>query len=200
MKNLLDGTLSLILTGLLLGLFMTIHLFQFRFGDTQDYYIRVPPYMINWLGIFSLNLFWDYDKSLPLMGVRDIYQLEFDLFQSAGWVAFYMASVVVFMVHASLGWNKCVATPKFGIPQGHQRLVRWFGWVIFWVLGAIYLSYPAYCILPHNMVSGTECGTTLNDTMCATLNAHRNELIMAHPENPPPEYLQCPPKKHIHSK
>merc|ERR1712137_330158 len=62
------------------------------------------------------------------------------------------------MVHASLGWNKCVATPKFGIPQGHQRLVRWFGWIIFWVLGAIYLSYPAYCILPHTMASGTECG------------------------------------------
>merc|ERR1712137_672139 len=118
---------------------MTIHLFQFRFGDTQDYYIRVPPYMINWLGIFSLNLFWDYDKSLPLMGVRDIYQLEFDLFQSAGWVAFSMAS-------------------------------------------------------------GTECGTQLDADLCATLNAHRNELIKAHPENPPPEYLQCPPKKHIHSK
>merc|ERR1712137_373935 len=44
----------------------------------------------------SLNLFWDYDKTLPLMGVRDIYQLEFDLFQSAGWVAFYMASVVIY--------------------------------------------------------------------------------------------------------
>merc|ERR1712007_350122 len=104
MKNLLDGTLSLILTGLLLGLFMTIHLFQFRFGATQDYYIRVPPWMGNWFGIFSLNLFWDYDKSLPLMGVRDIYQLEFDLFRSTGWVAFYIFSVCVFMVHACLVW------------------------------------------------------------------------------------------------
>merc|ERR1712063_111417 len=200
-RSFCDGSLSLILTGLLLGLFMTIHLFQFRFGDTQDYYIRVPPYMINWLGIFSLNLFWDYDKTLPLMGVRDIYQLEFDLFQSGGWVAFYMFSVVVFMVHASLGWNKCVATPKFGIPQGHQRLVRWFGWIIFWVLGAIYLSYPAYCILPHTMVSGTECGTKLDATLCSTLNSHRDEWINMHPTEPqPPPYLQCPVKKHNHLK
>merc|ERR1712007_421716 len=170
MKNLLDGTLSLILTGLLLGLFMTIHLFQFRFGATQDYYIRVPPWMINWFGIFSLNLFWDYDKTLPLMGVRDIYQLEFDLFRSTGGVAFYIFSVCVFMVHACLGWNKAVATPKFGIPQGHQRLVRWFGYIIFWVLGLIYISYPVYCILPHTMATGNELGTKLEPKLCAALN------------------------------
>merc|ERR1712137_810412 len=147
--------------------------------------IRVPPYMINWLGIFSLNLFWDYDKTLPLMGVRDIYQLEFDLFQSAGWVAFYMASVVVFMVHASLGWNKCVATPKFGFPQGHQRLVRWFGWIIFGFSG------QSICHTLHIAYSLTQWPQGLNV---------EHKLIMAHPENPPPEYLQCPPQKHIHSK
>merc|ERR1712206_40470 len=161
------GTLSLILTGLLLGLFMTIHLFQFRFGATQDYYIHVPPWMINWYGIFSLNLFWDYDKTLPLMGVRDIYQLEFDLFRSTGWVAFYIFSVCVFMVHACLGWNKAVATPKFGIPQGHQRLVRWFGYIIFWVLGLIYISYSCILYTPshngHWQRTWDEIGTK---TMC----------------------------------
>jgi hypothetical protein len=192
MKNLLDGTLSLILTGLLLGLFMTIHLFQFRFGATQDYYIRVPPWMINWYGIFSLNLFWDYDKSLPLMGVRDIYQLEFDLFRSTGWVAFYIFSVCVFMVHACLGWNKAVATPKFGIPQGHQRLVKWFGYIIFWVLGFIYISYPVYCVLPHTLATGSELGTQLDKELCAKLNEKRDTFISENPEQPrPPPYLQC---------
>ena len=68
--------------------FMTIHLlrgmrclvtllrFQFRFGDTDQfgpYYIRPPPYLINFWGIFSLNLFWTDAQYVQPVGVRDIY-------------------------------------------------------------------------------------------------------------------------------
>merc|ERR1712050_495727 len=52
------GVLNLAVSGLLLLTFMTIHLFQFRFGATQAYYLRAPPYLINFWGILSLNLFW----------------------------------------------------------------------------------------------------------------------------------------------
>merc|ERR1719343_958458 len=44
------SVLYLAITGLMLLTFMTIHLFQFRFGDTEQfggYMIRPPPYLIN---------------------------------------------------------------------------------------------------------------------------------------------------------
>ena len=69
------NVLNLAISGLMLLTFMTIHLFQFRFGDTDQfgpYYIRPPPYLINFWGI-SLNLFWTSDASVEKVGVRDIY-------------------------------------------------------------------------------------------------------------------------------
>merc|ERR1712173_530485 len=51
---------NLAVSGLMLLTFMTIHLFQFRFGDTEQfgpYYLRPPRYLINFWGILSLNLF-----------------------------------------------------------------------------------------------------------------------------------------------
>merc|ERR550537_284949 len=41
------GKLNLAVTGLALLTFMTIHLFQFRFGATQPYLVRPPPYLVN---------------------------------------------------------------------------------------------------------------------------------------------------------
>merc|ERR1712217_990325 len=53
-----SGHLNLAITGLALLTFMTIHLFQFRFGVTEQYMIRPPPYLINFYGILNLDLFW----------------------------------------------------------------------------------------------------------------------------------------------
>merc|ERR1719454_1324895 len=55
-----SGKLNLAFSGVLLLTYMTIHLFQFRFGDTHPYMLRPPPYMINFAGILSLNLFWTW--------------------------------------------------------------------------------------------------------------------------------------------
>merc|ERR1712032_1190529 len=55
------SVLNLAITGLMLMTFMTIHLFQFRFGDTDQfgpYFIRPPPFLINFAGILTLDLFW----------------------------------------------------------------------------------------------------------------------------------------------
>merc|ERR1712048_73427 len=60
------NALNLAISGLMLLTFMTIHLFQFRFGDTEQfgpYMLRPPRYMINFYGILSLNLFWTDDTS-----------------------------------------------------------------------------------------------------------------------------------------
>merc|ERR1712066_658887 len=53
-----SGKLNLAISGLCLLTFMTIHLFQFRFGVTRDFTLCPPPYLINVKGILSLALFW----------------------------------------------------------------------------------------------------------------------------------------------
>merc|ERR1712032_1312177 len=95
--------LDLVVSGLMLLTFMTIHLFQFRVGETEPYWIRPPPFLINFWGIFSLQLFWsDADSEVIPVPVRDIYKLEFKVFQNPIWCAFYMFCVTVFMIHACL--------------------------------------------------------------------------------------------------
>jgi predicted heme/steroid binding protein len=144
----LKNKFNLAFSGLMLLTFMTIHLFQFRFGDTSqfgDFMIRPPPYLINFQGISSLNLFWTDDTSIKEVGVRDIYKLEFQIFQNPLWCGFYIFSVLVFVFHASIGWAKAVQT-VLGIPKLHQWRVNIIGYIIFVTLGAIYISFPAYCM------------------------------------------------------
>merc|ERR1712203_1131175 len=123
---------------------MTIHLFQFRFGDTYQYFLRPPPLLFSGYGVPKLELFWTRDTTVPAVPVRDIYQLEYQLFNSSGniWAFFYIFSVCVFMTHACLGWKK--VTPVLGIPKGHISKVEIIGYIIFITLGLIYISFPLY--------------------------------------------------------
>jgi len=142
------SVLNLAMTGIMLLTFMTVHLFQFRFGDTEQfggYMIRSPPYLINFWGIPTLTLFWTDDTTVVPVPVRDIYALEFQLFQNTLWAGFYIGSVVIFMTHACLGWKK--VTPVLGIPRGHIGKVEAIGNLIFITLGAIYISFPLWCLL-----------------------------------------------------
>merc|ERR1719443_2332388 len=117
------STLSMGISGILLGTFMTIHLFQFRFGKTMEYFIRPPPCLISFFGIPKLELFWTRDETVPAIPVRDIYNLEYKIFNGTHyfWSFFYMFSVCVFMIHACWGWKK--VTPKLGVPKGHYERV-----------------------------------------------------------------------------
>jgi len=153
-----SGQLNLAITGLCLLAFMTIHLFQFRFGDTDQfgpYYITPPKFLINFSGITALNLFWctpPEQSSDPdilcdngsTVGVRDIYALEFQIFQNPLWTAFYIFSVVIFMTHACFGWEK--VTPALGIPKGHQDNVKKIGYAIMITIGLIYISFPVFVV------------------------------------------------------
>merc|ERR1712025_43360 len=168
-----SGALNLAVSGLMLLTFMTIHLFQFRFGDTEQfgpYYIRPPPYLINFWGILSLNLFWTDDTSIKAVGVRDIYALEYQLFQNQIWSGFYIFCVTIFMVHACLGWKKVV--PVLGIPKLHVANVEKYGYAIFlchwihlhlfptlrdvltsfrWSRDGIAISRPCRCVRRHGV-------------------------------------------------
>merc|ERR1719267_215430 len=179
-----SGKLNLIISGLSLLTFMCVHLFQFRFGVTDPYYLCPPPYFINVWGVLTLsgfNLFWvdvPHDSwtkdgscwtDVTKTPVRDIYKLEYEVFQSFGWVLFYICAVVVFSVHMCLGWRKVVGAPSLAIPKRHQTKAAHVGYVLTGFIAFIYMSYPLWCyIVPMdkghcgeaNFNTLKECNTT----------------------------------------
>merc|ERR1712060_426779 len=141
-----SGKLNLAVTGIALLTFMTVHLFQFRFGDTQMYTLCSPGYLVNLETLLELklNLFWvDYPGCVKSQ-VRDIYRLEFEVFQSRGWCAFYLLSVGIFATHMALGWAKVVPASAMGIPMAHRSKANIIGYIITAVIAAIYVSFPIY--------------------------------------------------------
>merc|ERR1719413_153682 len=70
-----SGKLNLAISGITLLTFMCIHLFQFRFGETQPFKLCPPPYLVNLDPLFHLrlNLFWVDDPGCATTEVRDIY-------------------------------------------------------------------------------------------------------------------------------
>merc|ERR1719343_1498580 len=140
------SALNLAITGLMLMTFMTIHLFQFRFGDTDQfgpYFIRPPPFLVNFWGIPTLDLFW-CDTGDVKVGVRDIYALEFQIFKNPVWAYFYSFSVLIFITHACLGWKK--VTPAL-VPKRYVSKSEHIGYALIIVIGLIYLSFPLYVTL-----------------------------------------------------
>merc|ERR1712232_1390364 len=110
-------------------------------------------FLINFWGILSLNLFWTDDETIKPVGVRDIYALEYQLFQNKVWSAFYIFCSCLFMAHACIGWKK--VTPALGIPKLHIPNVVTFGYIIFLVIGAVYISFPIFVML-NNASPGEE--------------------------------------------
>merc|ERR1712032_64466 len=136
---------------------MTIHLLQFRFGETQNYLVHPPPYLIYFWGITKLQLFWTDDENVQPVPVRDIYKLEFDRFLGSSmiWSFYYIFSTLIFVIHATLGWNKpTVSTAMLGIPKLHLPRVRVYGWLIFGALGLIYISFPLFVIWTRQVACG----------------------------------------------
>merc|ERR1711957_459074 len=141
-----SGKLNLAISGITLLTFMAIHLFQFRFGETQPFKLCPPPYLINLWTLLELrlNLFWVDTPGCTTAEVRDIYRMEFEVFQSLGWVCFYLASVVIFSTHMALGCAKVVGAAAMGIPKGHHQKATYIGYAITFVIAAIYASFPIY--------------------------------------------------------
>jgi hypothetical protein len=148
-STLASGRLNLAMSGVALLTFMTIHLFQFRLAETGMYKICPPPYMIDFNGILTLehflNLFWVEDKNCEVVLVRDIYKQEFAVFQSFGWMLFYVAAVCIFCTHMCLGWRKAIPAPAMGIPARYHNKATHIGYVVTAFLGFIYMSFAVYC-------------------------------------------------------
>jgi hypothetical protein len=149
-----SGKLNLAISGVLLLIYMTIHLFQFRFGLTQPYWVRPPPYLIN---IWELpHLFWTSDPSIALVPVRDIYKLEFDLFQDTTMVLYYVCMVFVFFAHYCWGWAKVVPSSQLGIPKKYHWHVIMMGYAIGVFLLLCYTAFPLFCVFVGPSKGGTD--------------------------------------------
>ena len=102
------------------------------------YYIRPPPFLINFYGTLTLDLFWTEDTGVAPVGVRDIYALEFQIFKDPLWCFFYVFSVIIFMIHGCLGGKK--VTPVLVAKRYISKVVL-MGYAIFIVLCLVYLSF-----------------------------------------------------------
>merc|ERR1712217_741179 len=69
-----SGKLNVAISGIALLTFMCIHLFQYRFGETEPFNICPPKYFVNIMTLLHLrlNLFWVDYPGCELVGVRDI--------------------------------------------------------------------------------------------------------------------------------
>merc|ERR1719420_992849 len=64
-----SGKMNLAISGVCLLTFMTIHLFQFRFGETEKFELCPPPYLVNVHTIWKINLFWEPEPDCQLIAV-----------------------------------------------------------------------------------------------------------------------------------
>merc|ERR1711972_835145 len=142
-----SGKMNLAISGICLLTFMTIHLFQFRFGETQPYKICPPPYLVNVKGLLTLSLFWVGYEGCSSVNVRDIYRLEFEIFKSLGWVIFYISAVTIFSTHMCLGWQKVVPAPSLDIPKRYHSKATHVGYILTAFVSLIYVSFPLYAHL-----------------------------------------------------
>jgi len=144
-----SGKMNLAFSGITLLTFMMIHLFQFRFGATEPWKLCPPPYLLNLdtLLHLRLNLFWVDTPGCESVYVRDIYRMEFEVFQSLGWCLFYIAAVIMFSTHMCLGWQKVVPAPHLEIPKKYHRRAVHMGYVFTIFIALVYASFPLYCHL-----------------------------------------------------
>merc|ERR1712045_63552 len=103
-------------------------------------------YLVNLWTLLQLrlNLFWVDTPGCPTSEVRDIYRLEFEVFQQPGWCIFYLLAVVVFAAHMCFGWAKVVPAASMGIPKVHHNRAIHVGQAMTFFIAAIYASFPIY--------------------------------------------------------
>ena len=60
---------------------------------------------------------------------------------------FFIMAVVIFMTHACLGWGTLTLAPSVGIPKELQCCVKFYGYLIFWVVGLTYIPFLVFVTL-----------------------------------------------------
>jgi predicted heme/steroid binding protein len=133
------GQVSMAITGFVLLIFLVVHLMQFRFATNVDqYYFRAK-----WMYPFFCDR---YQTDCEIVHYRDLYKLEFELFQSGLWVLMYEACVLMFLLHATEGWTKVVNASTL-IPRTQKAKARLLGQAICVFVSMCYFSFPIFCYL-----------------------------------------------------
>ncbi|KAF4691509.1 hypothetical protein FOZ60_015371 [Perkinsus olseni] len=131
--------LWLIVTGVVLLVFLIVHLMQFRLvseAGAPQYYFRAK-----WMYPFFCD---KYDTSCEVVHFKDLYKLEFQIFEHFGWVCFYLVGVTSFILHVREGLRKVIAAHP-SVPRKYKGRATTIGNIVITLLGLIYLSYPIFC-------------------------------------------------------
>ena len=83
----MSGQLNLAIIGLMLLTFMTIHLFQFRFADTEQCFLRLPPALINWCQVGGIRLTLFVFRRAPVDLFETNKKRNFDLYERRAFIA-----------------------------------------------------------------------------------------------------------------
>mmetsp|Transcript_109686 Transcript_109686/g.274772 ORF Transcript_109686/g.274772 Transcript_109686/m.274772 type:complete len:309 (-) Transcript_109686:85-1011(-) len=139
------GRWNMLLSGLTILFFLTVHLADIRFSSQMKYtMLRPPPYFVAWPGVLEGRVFYETDPSIPLQRVRDLYTREVELFKDLGTCFLYTACIVVFWCHMLIGWKKLVPADALQIPKDHVKNVTYLGWVAATAIVSMYLSVVWY--------------------------------------------------------
>jgi hypothetical protein len=135
----LRNQLTLAFTGAFLFVFLVVHLQQFRL--TSDY--PLYTFRVKWMYPF----YCDRDNTAcDVATFKDLYKMEFQIFESGKWVLFYLISVFFFITHMSEGFGK-ITTASAMIPKKYKGLAKFIGFAAAWFIGLLYFSYPVFCYL-----------------------------------------------------
>jgi len=140
-----SGRWNMLLSGLTILFFLTVHLMDIRFTSEMTYTeLRPPPYFVAWPGVLEGRVFYETDTSIPLVRVRDLYSREVVLFKDLGTCVLYTACITVFWFHMLIGWKKLVPADMMQIPKDHVKIVTYLGWVAATAIVSMYVSVVWY--------------------------------------------------------
>jgi len=142
------GRWNMLLSGLTILFFLTMHLHDIRFTSDMTYtMLRPPPYFVAFDGILEGRVFYETDESIPQVRVRDIYSREVVLFKQLDKSIMYTVCIMIFWAHLLLGWQKLVPADAMQIPTDHVNTVKWMGWIAATAVVSMYVSVVWYTYL-----------------------------------------------------
>lgn len=114
---------SLIVQGVILLVFIILHLLTFKYG---------PHYTVN------------YGKG----EIRDLFKLMTEVFQDPGYVTWYVIAVLLLGMHLSHGVSSTIQSLGLHHPR-YQGGIKWAGRVYAVVVTAGFISQPVYMFLVY---------------------------------------------------
>jgi len=150
------GRWNMLLSGLTILFFLTMHLADIRFSSEMKYtMLRPPKHFVAFSGLLEGRVFFETDESIPLVRVRDLYTREVELFKDLGTSMLYSACIVIFWLHMLIGWKKVVPADAMQIPKDHVKTVTLLGWIAATAIVSMYLSvvWYTYVMPPMQVVN-----------------------------------------------